>query len=114
MLYKFKGSFFNVFEESAKYFSKKYNCHFLFGTDEISFVIENPLELFEDLDYDKTNHSNEVISLFPQYFFIILIKHIMGIIYFFIPNVFLYLAEKLIHILSIFQNLLLMLLLHVF
>jgi tRNA(His) 5'-end guanylyltransferase len=69
LLYKFKGSFFDAFEESAKYFSKKYNCYSLFGTDEISFVIENPLQLFEDLDSDKTNHSNEVISLFSQYFF---------------------------------------------
>ena len=69
LLYKFKGSFFDAFEESAKYFSKKYNCYSLCGTDEISFVIENPLELFEDLDSDKTNHSNEVISLFSQYFF---------------------------------------------
>lgn len=69
LLYKFKGSFFYAFEESAKYFSKKYNCYALFGTDEISFIIENPIKLFEDLDSDKTNHSNEVISLFSQYFF---------------------------------------------
>ena len=71
LLYKFKGSFFYAFEQSAKYFSKKYNCYALFGTDEISFIIENPIKLFEDLDSDKNNHSNEVISLFSQYFFLL-------------------------------------------
>lgn len=69
LLYKFKGSFFDAFEESAKYFSKKYNCYALFGTDEMSFIIENPITLFEALSSDNTNHSNEVISLFSQYFF---------------------------------------------
>lgn len=69
LLYNFKGSFFYAFEKSAEYFSKKYNCYALFGTDEISFVIEKPIILFEQLDSDKNNHSNEVISLFSQYFF---------------------------------------------
>ena len=34
LLYNYNGSFFHSFEESAKYFSKKYNCCALFGTDE--------------------------------------------------------------------------------
>lgn len=68
-IYKYNGSFFEAFEKCAWYFSKKYNCYALFGTDEISFVFPEPMLLIEDLDSDKVNHSNEIIALFMQYFF---------------------------------------------
>ena len=69
LLYSYSGSFFDAFNESAKYFSKKYNCIALFGTDEISFVIQNPELLYEEYDSEKSTSSNEVISLFSQHFF---------------------------------------------
>lgn len=69
LLYSYEGSFFYAFEESAKHFSKKYKCIALFGTDEISFVITNPKVLFEEFDCNMSSSSNEVISLFSQYFF---------------------------------------------
>lgn len=69
LLYNNNGSFLNAMEKTAWYFSRKYNCYAIYGTDEISFVITNPKIVFEDLDKTMTNHSNEVISLFSQYFF---------------------------------------------
>ncbi len=68
-LYKFKGSFFDAFESCAWYFSKKYHCYALFGTDEMNFIFPDPMLVIEDLDPSKINHSNEIIALFIQYFF---------------------------------------------
>lgn len=68
-IYSYKDSFLEVLEKSAWYFSKKYHCYALFGTDEISFVFTNPMELIEDLDSSKVTHSNEIIAMFIQYFF---------------------------------------------
>lgn len=67
--YKYNGSFFDSFEKSAWYFSKKYHAYSLFGTDEINFIFPDPMLLIEDLDPTKVNHSNEIIALFIQYFF---------------------------------------------
>lgn len=68
-IYKYNGSFYETFEKCAWYFSTKYKCYVLFGTDEINFVFPEPMLLIEDLDSDKVNHSNEIIALFMQYFF---------------------------------------------
>ena len=56
-------------EQSAKYFTEKYNCLAIFGSDEISFICEMPKDIVKDLDSDENYHSNEVISMFTQYFF---------------------------------------------
>jgi len=67
---KFENSFSNSLEKTAKYFSEKYQCFSIFGSDEISFIISNPNLLIEDLEpSDKTQHSQELIALFSQYFF---------------------------------------------
>ena len=63
------GTFLYALEESAKYFSKKYNCISIFGSDEISFIFPNPSLLINDLDKEHFNHTNEIIALFSQYFF---------------------------------------------
>ena len=63
------GGFLDIMEETVRHFTKKYNCMSIFGTDEVSFVFENPLILIEDLNSDVNTKSDEIISMFSQYFF---------------------------------------------
>ena len=65
----YDSSFLENLEKSAKYFSEKYQCIAIFGADEISFIFENPLDLFNDLNSDNSNYSTEIISVFSQYFY---------------------------------------------
>ena len=67
----YKGSFSNCLEETAKYFTEKYNeSYCLFGSDEISFIFLKPMDVIVDLDpSDNSTYSNEIIALFSQYFF---------------------------------------------
>ncbi len=67
---KFKGSFYYSMEEAAKHFSRRYHCLCIFGSDEISFIVDNPELVINDLEpSDKSNYSNEIIAMFSQYFF---------------------------------------------
>lgn len=63
------NSFLEAMEKSISYFTQKYSCYAIWGSDEVSFIFTNPMKLIADLDSDKCNHSNEIISLFSQYFF---------------------------------------------
>ncbi len=69
IFYEYNGGFAYAMKNSAKYFSKRYSCICVFGSDEISFVFPNPNILIDDLDSDKSNFSNEIIAIFAQYFF---------------------------------------------
>lgn len=70
LLDNYKGSFLDSLEKTAKYFSEKYHCFSIFGSDEINFIINDPSLLILDLEpNDKTTHSQELIALFSQYFF---------------------------------------------
>lgn len=62
-------SFTNSLEKTVKYFTEKYNCFAIFGSDETSFVFENPNLILKDMTNDACNYSNEIISGFSQYFF---------------------------------------------
>lgn len=64
-----ENSFSNALEKTAKYFTEKYNCFAIFGSDEISIICQNPKVVVKDLDSDENYHSNEIIALFTQYFF---------------------------------------------
>lgn len=66
---KNENSFINVLEKTAKYFTEKYNCYAILGSDEISFICEKPIVIESDLEPDEFYQSNEIISLFVQYFF---------------------------------------------
>lgn len=68
-LLKNPESFSDILEKTVKYFTEKYRCLAIFGSDEVSFIFENPMRVIEDLDKDKVNRVNEIISLFSQYFF---------------------------------------------
>lgn len=63
------NSFSNALEKTVKYFSAKYECYAIFGSDEVSFIFPNPYIVVKDLDSDEVYYSNEIISLFTQYFF---------------------------------------------
>lgn len=64
-----KNSFTNALEKTVKYFTEKYNCFAIFGSDEVSFICTSPNIIVKDLDSEENYHSNEVIALFTQYFF---------------------------------------------
>lgn len=62
-------SFSYSLQQTAKYFSEKYNCLSIFGSDEISFIFTDISKLMEDCSSDNSHYSNEIISMFSQYFF---------------------------------------------
>ena len=64
-----EGTFINQLEKTVKYFTSKYHCYAIFGSDEVSFIFTNPMIVIEDLDKEKYNTSNEIIAMFSQYFF---------------------------------------------
>lgn len=69
LLDRHKGSFTYNIEKTVEYFTQKYKCLSIFGSDEVSFIFDNPEEIIIDLDKEKNNRSNEIIAMFCQYFF---------------------------------------------
>lgn len=69
LLNDYDGSFLNTLEKAAQAISLKYGCLCIFGSDEISFIIQNPMPIFKEFDKDMYTSSNEFVSLFSQYFF---------------------------------------------
>ena len=69
LLNNYEGNFRNTLEKTAEFFTRKYKCLAILGSDEISFIFTDPLVVLSDLDKEKWNTSNEIISVFSQYFF---------------------------------------------
>jgi len=69
LLNNYEGSFLNSLEKTVKYFTEKYHCLAIFGSDEVSFIFQKPIAVIKDLDKDEVNRTSEIISLFSQYFF---------------------------------------------
>lgn len=69
LLNNYEGNFRNTLEKTAEFFTRKYKCLAILGSDEISFIFTDPLVVISDLDKEKWNTSNEMISVFSQYFF---------------------------------------------
>ena len=65
----YKGGFREVVEKCAIYFTKQYDCIAICGADEISFIIEEPMKLVEDINSDNNTSSTEIISVFSQMFY---------------------------------------------
>ncbi len=65
----YDNSFLDNMEKTVQYFTTRYKCLAIFGGDEVSFIFENPMELVNDLNSDKSTYSTEVISVFSQYFY---------------------------------------------
>ena len=64
LLNNYEGNFRNTLEKTAEFFTKKYKCLAILGSDEISFIFTDPLVVISDLDKEKWNTSNEIITIF--------------------------------------------------
>jgi len=64
-----KNGFFNSMELTSKYFSRKYNCLSIWGTDEISFIIEDTDLFIDTINNEKSYRTHDIASVFSQYFF---------------------------------------------
>ena len=69
LINRLDNSFLDALEKSVAYFSSLYNCYAIYGSDEVSFIFPEPFKVIEDLSSDKCTSSNEIISVFSQYFF---------------------------------------------
>lgn len=63
-----KNSFNDVFEQTIKYFSKKFDCIAISGVDEVSFIIENTEKLNNFIGL-KQYKVQDIVSTFSQYFY---------------------------------------------
>lgn len=63
------NGFFESMELSAKYFTRRYNCLSIFGTDEISFIIEDIDNFIDTINNEKNYRTHDIVSIFSQYFF---------------------------------------------
>ncbi len=64
-----ENDFFDAIGKTAKYFTEKYNCLGLYGTDEISFIIENTSQFIDSINNEKSYRTHDIVSIFSQYFF---------------------------------------------
>ena len=64
-----KNSFFDSMELTSQYFTKKYNCLSICGTDEISFIIEDSNTFIDSINNEKNFRTHDITSIFSQYFF---------------------------------------------
>ena len=69
LLDMYKNGFLDSLQKTAWYFSYKYNCYTIVGSDELSIIFEDPTEMLGILDSTSDHHSNEITSLLSQYFF---------------------------------------------
>lgn len=63
-----KNSFNDVFEQTIKFFSKKFNCIAISGVDEVSFIFENGKNLKKFIS-KRTYKAQDINSIFSQHFF---------------------------------------------
>lgn len=64
-----KNGFFDAMGLTAKHFTKRYNCISIWGTDEISFIIEDVEEFIDSINNEKSYRTHDIASVFSQYFF---------------------------------------------
>ena len=64
-----KAGFFDSMGLTARYFTNKYNCLSLWGTDEISFIIEDTDYFISSINNEKNFRTHDIVSIFSQYFF---------------------------------------------
>ena len=64
-----KDGFFDSMGLTARYFTNKYNCLSLWGTDEISFIIEDTDYFISSINNEKNFRTHDIVSIFSQYFF---------------------------------------------
>lgn len=64
-----EGGFLDIMEQTVKHFTAEYNCLAIFGVDEVSFIFENAESIIDKINKSKNFKSDEIISIFSQYFF---------------------------------------------
>lgn len=64
-----RNGFFDTMGQTAEYFTKRYNCISIWGTDEISFIIEDTDKLIDSINNEKSYRTHDIASIFSQYFF---------------------------------------------
>jgi len=69
LIYRHDGGFVDSLEKTVRYFTNKYHCYAILGSDEVSFIFTDLKTIFKELGADDSNYSNEIIALFSQYFF---------------------------------------------
>lgn len=63
-----KNSFNDIFEQTIKHFSEKFNCIAISGVDEVSFIFEDSQKIKYFIT-QKTLKAHEIVSIFSQYFY---------------------------------------------
>lgn len=64
-----KDGFFESLELTAEFFTRRYKCLAIFGTDEISFIIEDVERFIDSINNEKSYRTHDIVSIFAQYFF---------------------------------------------
>ena len=67
--YTSDNDFLKIMEKTVKYFTTKYSCMAIFGSDEVCFIFENPTVIINDLNSSGFKKGDMLISLFSQYFY---------------------------------------------
>ena len=62
-------NFFNSMKKTVKFFTNKYKCIAICGSDKISFIIENVENFAGSIHNDKKYRVHDITSVFSQYFF---------------------------------------------
>ena len=63
-----KNSFNDIFEQTIKYFSMKFECIAISGVDEVSFIFEDPQKL-KDFMLKNKFMAQDIVSRFSQHFY---------------------------------------------
>lgn len=63
-----KDSFNDIFEQTIKYFTMKFDCIAISGVDEVSFILEDSRKLQNFVSRRKYK-AHDIISIFSQYFY---------------------------------------------
>lgn len=63
-----QNSFNDIFEQTIKYFTMKFDCIAISGVDEVSFIFEDPKKL-KDFASQKKYKAHEIVSIFSEHFY---------------------------------------------
>lgn len=64
-----ENDFFDSMDKTVKYFSTMYSCLAIWGTDEVSFIIEDTYNFINSINNENSFRTHDIVSIFSQYFF---------------------------------------------
>ena len=65
-----ENDFFDSMDKTVKYFSTMYSCLAIWGTDEVSFIIEDTYNFINSINNENSFRTHDIVSIFSQYFFV--------------------------------------------